>query len=134
MIRRPPRSTRTDTLFPYTTLFRSHQRALPPPERARFAAVVGGLHRDRAFADLIVDEVGQRHRQRALGPLDRQLAAVDRGGDPAGDCHGLFTDARHQNTTPTPSPPPSSSRATASDRTPRGGDKMVWHTTGREAR
>src|SRR3546814_17287580 len=28
MIRRPPRSTRTDTLFPYTTLFRSH--FLPP--------------------------------------------------------------------------------------------------------
>src|SRR3546814_20939632 len=27
MIRRPPRSTRTDTLFPYTTLFRSHERA-----------------------------------------------------------------------------------------------------------
>src|SRR3546814_5819304 len=26
MIRRPPRSTRTDTLFPYTTLFRSLQR------------------------------------------------------------------------------------------------------------
>src|SRR3546814_2852010 len=25
MRRRPPRSTRTDTLFPYTTLFRSHQ-------------------------------------------------------------------------------------------------------------
>src|SRR3546814_8236307 len=25
MIRRPPRSTRTDTLFPYTTLFRSHE-------------------------------------------------------------------------------------------------------------
>src|SRR3546814_20875128 len=29
MIRRPPRSTRTDTLFPYTTLFRS--RLMPPP-------------------------------------------------------------------------------------------------------
>src|SRR3546814_7579627 len=27
MIRRPPRSTRTDTLFPYTTLFRSLDRA-----------------------------------------------------------------------------------------------------------
>src|SRR3546814_7629483 len=27
MIRRPPRSTRTDTLFPYTTLFRSSSRA-----------------------------------------------------------------------------------------------------------
>src|SRR3546814_17111632 len=26
MIRRPPRSTRTDTLFPYTTLFRSVER------------------------------------------------------------------------------------------------------------
>src|SRR3546814_17884812 len=31
MIRRPPRSTRTDTLFPYTTLFRSraHRRLTP---------------------------------------------------------------------------------------------------------
>src|SRR3546814_12727218 len=28
MIRRPPRSTRTDTLFPYTTLFRSGERIL----------------------------------------------------------------------------------------------------------
>src|SRR3546814_2228921 len=32
MIRRPPRSTRTDTLFPYTTLFRSRPR--PPRGRA----------------------------------------------------------------------------------------------------
>src|SRR3546814_10086993 len=29
MIRRPPRSTRTDTLFPYTTLFRSRDRGAP---------------------------------------------------------------------------------------------------------
>src|SRR3546814_20037596 len=29
MIRRPPRSTRTDTLFPYTTLFRSPRRRAP---------------------------------------------------------------------------------------------------------
>src|SRR3546814_11679525 len=29
MIRRPPRSTRTDTLFPYTTLFRSHHAVRP---------------------------------------------------------------------------------------------------------
>src|SRR3546814_16910060 len=35
MIRRPPRSTRTDTLFPYTTLFRSA------------AAAAGGVGRDR---------------------------------------------------------------------------------------
>src|SRR3546814_7298630 len=33
MIRRPPRSTRTDTLFPYTTLFRSSQ-ASPARHRA----------------------------------------------------------------------------------------------------
>src|SRR3546814_19533849 len=31
MIRRPPRSTRTDTLFPYTTLFRSALVARPAP-------------------------------------------------------------------------------------------------------
>src|SRR3546814_1251739 len=31
MIRRPPRSTRTDTLFPYTTLFRSEAPALGKP-------------------------------------------------------------------------------------------------------
>src|SRR3546814_1041874 len=29
MLRRPPRSTRTDTLFPYTTLFRSRNRSRP---------------------------------------------------------------------------------------------------------
>src|SRR3546814_8067317 len=32
MIRRPPRSTRTDTLFPYTTLFRSIINYRPSPE------------------------------------------------------------------------------------------------------
>src|SRR3546814_15640116 len=41
MIRRPPRSTRTDTLFPYTTLFRSLVptmmiRMLKVPDRERF--------------------------------------------------------------------------------------------------
>src|SRR3546814_17862924 len=42
MIRRPPRSTRTDTLFPYTTLFRSKSDADPvrrldhrPPDHRR---------------------------------------------------------------------------------------------------
>src|SRR3546814_2524062 len=30
MIRRPPRSTRTDTLFPYTTLFRSRRFSVQP--------------------------------------------------------------------------------------------------------
>src|SRR3546814_8424232 len=34
MIRRPPRSTRTDTLFPYTTLFRSVLQWIYGPEAA----------------------------------------------------------------------------------------------------
>src|SRR3546814_5720031 len=49
MIRRPPRSTRTDTLFPYTTLFRSQHQ---PGSRARDRAPAsptrhGGADRDR---------------------------------------------------------------------------------------
>src|SRR3546814_7525089 len=47
MIRRPPRSTRTDTLFPYTTLFRSalsfvRARATPAAGRARQELSTGG--------------------------------------------------------------------------------------------
>src|SRR3546814_15903358 len=41
MVLRPPRSTRTDTLFPYTTLFRSGLDVLQ---------VVGGEHQRRAAA------------------------------------------------------------------------------------
>src|SRR3546814_19979376 len=41
MIRRPPRSTRTDTLFPYTTLFRSNVR------RYKARAAVRGRKIDR---------------------------------------------------------------------------------------
>src|SRR3546814_7003151 len=43
MIRRPPRSTRTDTLFPYTTLFRSQvpaRRKFLRSERAELGACV----------------------------------------------------------------------------------------------
>src|SRR3546814_14752338 len=35
MLRRPPRSTRTDTLFPYTTLFRSRILEIADKRRAR---------------------------------------------------------------------------------------------------
>src|SRR3546814_10642114 len=59
MIRRPPRSTRTDTLFPYTTLFRSvrgavHDEAdaLPHPRlRARVGGHADDLLRGREHAD-----------------------------------------------------------------------------------
>src|SRR3546814_5583244 len=49
MIRRPPRSTRTDTLFPYTTLFRS-LRGDPPVAGAKFVAHPDGY---RNAADLV---------------------------------------------------------------------------------
>src|SRR3546814_13710372 len=49
MIRRPPRSTRTDTLFPYTTLFRSQQRENVGFERGlefgQQAFVLGAEHK-----------------------------------------------------------------------------------------
>src|SRR3546814_5343836 len=57
MIRRPPRSTRTDTLFPYTTLFRSRPRWREARRRqlrarpARFADGFGGAHRPRPGRD-----------------------------------------------------------------------------------
>src|SRR3546814_18354600 len=37
MIRRPPRSTRTDTLVPYTTLFRSIDRAISENRRMEYS-------------------------------------------------------------------------------------------------
>src|SRR3546814_14515688 len=40
MIRRPPRSTRTDTLFPYTTLFRSSLAATPIPNEEALMAIL----------------------------------------------------------------------------------------------
>src|SRR3546814_19643360 len=45
MIRRPPRSTRTDTLFPYTTLFRS-----PPRDAGARRKTDDQLHADAAIA------------------------------------------------------------------------------------
>src|SRR3546814_18212104 len=42
MIRRPPRSTRTDTLFPYTTLFRSLYDRMMAPDAPDFGAASDG--------------------------------------------------------------------------------------------
>src|SRR3546814_13303866 len=69
MLRRPPRSTRTDTLFPYTTLFRSAvgDRAveLPDPRRRRQRRAPG-------------DRGGDQRLSRAPG-LARRRAAIHRG-------------------------------------------------------
>src|SRR3546814_8352240 len=45
MIRRPPRSTRTDPLFPYTTLFRSQRIVQQQPAGQRFAEAEQQLQR-----------------------------------------------------------------------------------------
>src|SRR3546814_18020190 len=69
MIRRPPRSTRTDTLFPYTTLFRSGDQALHD------TGVVGGriqLHRNSEALGHDVLEAGV-----VLQPVGLVLATED---------------------------------------------------------
>src|SRR3546814_2910849 len=71
MIRRPPRSTRTDTLFPYATLFRS--------EADRIDAAL-----DARPAEQEPEEGRERHRgrDRHCPPGDGQaIAADDRGGE-----------------------------------------------------
>src|SRR3546814_16101814 len=82
MIRRPPRSTRTDTLFPYTTLFRSVARGV----RQRYRL---GLDGDAAFAldRVVVEHLGfHLARGQAAAQLDDavgqgRLAVVDMGDD-----------------------------------------------------
>src|SRR3546814_15996059 len=53
MIRRPPRSTRTDTLFPYTTLFRSI--AAPRLDALLLLGHAGGVAVDRLRIDAELD-------------------------------------------------------------------------------
>src|SRR3546814_17526400 len=72
MIRRPPRSTRTDTLFPYTTLFRSRPR-------------VAHAHRARpVFVMLDVRHHPHRHAG-AVGPRQLRAAHDRRIGHAVGD-------------------------------------------------
>src|SRR3546814_6695447 len=71
MIRRPPSSTRTDTLFPYTTLFRS------PVGTARFGitarVVVRNDDRRRVEPQRLLDQLARIHR-----------CAVDGAAEPFG--------------------------------------------------
>src|SRR3546814_18094296 len=82
MIRRPPRSTRTDTLFPYTTLFRSRLVAkltrCPGDEGARQQAVIAPDAR-------VGSKIGVAHRcayaepavSGGFDPVERLEANVD---------------------------------------------------------
>src|SRR3546814_888857 len=69
MIRRPPRSTRTDTLFPYTTLFRS-QSQQPRPEVFGHSRTPAHRTRQRASA------TGRNDAGRDRGPA-RLFRAVE---------------------------------------------------------
>src|SRR3546814_12225576 len=75
MIRRPPRSTRTDTLFPYTTLFRSCERAVGAADaRLRLARALGARDIALRFGDLAFER-----GDRGLHAVERlQLEGVDR--------------------------------------------------------
>src|SRR3546814_12886599 len=54
MIRRPPRSTRTDTLFPYTTLFRSYGFAVTLFVAAAFMSLGFSAWPDKLPAEVLV--------------------------------------------------------------------------------
>src|SRR3546814_18077010 len=80
MIRRPPRSTRTDTLFPYTTLFRSARARSPGWRRwgcrasGVFAALLRELRIECTLGFVGVLAAGQR----------RAVAFVPAGADMRG--------------------------------------------------
>src|SRR3546814_16576986 len=75
MIRRPPRSTRTDTLFPYTTLFRSH---------------IGGgvVHRPKLGEDARIHQAELTRIQWKIVPAHRRDQPVE--GAPAPARHRAF--------------------------------------------
>src|SRR3546814_9761167 len=69
MIRRPPRSTRTDTLFPYTTLFRSESKEVMSykeqmsslPEEYRDCSYFNMTFRKLGLTLLCLTVIGQRY-------------------------------------------------------------------------
>src|SRR3546814_12354714 len=93
MIRRPPRSTRTDTLFPYTTLFRSRNRAFDQRcaviKRTRLDTLRQRASRfGQPFGRRLRDDAGilaDQHRYRR----EDDLLAIFGGGtraEPGADC------------------------------------------------
>src|SRR3546814_17068778 len=71
MIRRPPRSTRTDTLFPYTTLFRSSKYRSVPLEANRRSYRPGSNESTRR-----VCTTDRRYR----GPIDTNRSQIEQFG------------------------------------------------------
>src|SRR3546814_13392734 len=73
MIRRPPRSTRTDTLFPYTTLFRSLQSSRPPG--------IDAIRKPDNVPKAVAERaLGRIPRHPAVRPAEHHDGAVQRSG------------------------------------------------------
>src|SRR3546814_15743150 len=84
MIRRPPRSTRTDTLFPYTTLFRSADRSVGlfclAGLAARLFAAAEQVEQEGEHVDEVEIEVQRPHHHRLaheVGAADHEINALD---------------------------------------------------------
>src|SRR3546814_16123690 len=96
MIRRPPRSTRTDTPFPYTTLFRSPSRPAGVVERGlrrNRGAGIGFLPRHRPVAQLVDPDHHPGHRAQHMVARRQgaeSIGAIVPAGEAvaAGDQHG----------------------------------------------
>src|SRR3546814_1910633 len=89
MIRRPPRATRTDTLFPYTTLFRSPRNA----PRVSGSPIGRGARTRR-----VGRARGERPREGA-GPPPRHPATSSTGRGTARACGREEAASRHRRTT-----------------------------------
>src|SRR3546814_14041502 len=76
MIRRPPRSTRTDTLFPYTTLFRSAPEKPKPEKPAAKPAPKKPPQKSRLGKDWLASVVGDAKERPATGQISAQAAAA----------------------------------------------------------
>src|SRR3546814_8096042 len=70
MIRRPPRSTRTDTLFPYTTLFRSPLHRDVRADESEAVALVPERARAEGFQPLDLIRCPLGNPQRFVAPVD----------------------------------------------------------------
>src|SRR3546814_7152045 len=82
MIPRPPESTRTDTLFPYTTLFRSAVNADSPPPNLPTAVRTGHtIATRRNFKALLLISIRTKSPVRAaLQPLAIRAGSFERDG------------------------------------------------------
>src|SRR3546814_3860472 len=96
MIRRPPRSTRTDTLFPYTTLFRSDGGELwlsdsrGVPQRWQFDLASGAITTRTAFgSDAGLPQV-EGHAANLFKLDNRIHAAVDRSEEHTSELQSLM--------------------------------------------